>query len=192
MSISNIATLKQIVSTSFAILTSKRQMDSIDVPQAESDAVAKAIINHFQCQMMCEEPEQMDEFESHVNVNLDPTSWKKLTELLNVYFPSFSIAKNVEGGVTDVKTELVEAIKTQLKELHLQDLPLFEEKVKINTTCRFLKHNVLFAVQHIVVPKNSAIFMYIPSPFFLYLHPFIYMYLMYMYYALSTDLSASP
>ena len=128
----NITTLKQIISHSFDILTSKKMAGSVDVSQTEFYAIYEAIVHHFECQMMCEEPEQMDEFEGQVNINMDPTSWKKLKEILNVYFPVTA----QDDCTADIITELTEAIKTQLKEHHLQDIPLFNEKVLID--CLFL------------------------------------------------------
>ena len=105
----------------------------MDIPQVEFEAIAQAIFQHFQCQIMCQEPEETEEFEGHVNVDLEPTSWKKLNEIMAVYFPSYS--PEVKGEkTTEVKTELRDAIKTQLKEHHLQDLPLFEEKVQHSFT----------------------------------------------------------
>ena len=134
--ISNVVTLKQIISRSFDVLTSKRQTDSMDIPQAECDAVAQAAVQHFESQLMCEETEQMEEFQGHVSVNMDPTNWIKLNEIVNIYFPSSTITSG-DGhtdGIAGIKTELVEAIKTQLKEHHLQDLPMCEEKVLIHVT----------------------------------------------------------
>ena len=127
-SINNTTTLKGIISRSFDILTSKTKSDSMDIHLSERDAIAEALIDHFSSELMCEESEQLEEFEGRVNVDVDFTNWKKLTELIRVYFPGFSCTADMEKR-SSVRTELAEAIKTQLKERHLQNLPSFEQKV---------------------------------------------------------------
>ena len=122
------ATLKKIISHSFNILTSKSRPDSVDIPQSECEAVSQALVQHFQCQIMCREAEDGEEFEGRVNVDLNPTNWKKFNEIMAACFPGCSSDVERER-MAEVKNELKEAIKTQLKEHHLQDLPLFEEKV---------------------------------------------------------------
>ena len=131
-------TLKQIISCSYDLLTSKRLTDSVDIPQAECDALTQATLQHFHNQLMCQNEggggEEIDEVEGHVSVNMDPTNWNKLNEIIGVYFPGSAMivdGDGSDGGVASVKTELAEAIKTQLKEHHLQDLPMFQEKVCI-------------------------------------------------------------
>lgn len=75
----------------------------------------------------------MDEVEGQVSINLDPINWNKLNEIISAHFPDspviMSSADDSSEAVAGVKTELAEAIKTQLKEQHLQDLPMFQEKV---------------------------------------------------------------
>lgn len=75
----------------------------------------------------------MDEVEGQVSINLDPINWNKLNEIISACFPGSSVimssADDSSEAVAGVKTELAEAIKTQLKEQHLQDLPMFQEKV---------------------------------------------------------------
>ena len=130
-------TLKQIISRSFDLLTSKRLTDLVDIPQAECDAVAQATLHHFHSQLVCHEEggggEEMDEVEGQVSITLDPINWNKLNEIISAYFPGSPVitssADDSSEGVAGVKTELAEAIKTQLKEHHLQDLPTFQEKV---------------------------------------------------------------
>ena len=71
---------------------------------------------------------------------MDAMNWNKLNEIVSVCFPGSPVTVSIsaggggdagsEAGADDgVKTELAEAIKTQLKEHHLQDLPMFQEKV---------------------------------------------------------------
>lgn len=134
--ISNIVTLKQIIGRSFDLLTSKKLTDSVDIPQAECDALAQATLHHFHNQFVCpnegERGEEMDEVEGHVSINMDPMNWNKLNEIIGVHFPGSAMITDGDGSddsVAGVKTELAEAIKTQLKEHHLQDLPMFQEKV---------------------------------------------------------------
>ena len=131
-------TLKQIIGRSFDLLTSKRLTDSVDIPQAECNAVAQATLHHFHSQLMCHEEgggEEMDEVDGQISINVDPINWNKLNEIISAYFPSSPVttssADDSSEGVDGVKTELAEAIKTQLKEHHLQDLPMFQEKVYI-------------------------------------------------------------
>ena len=121
-------TLKRIISRSFDILASKTKLDSMDIHQSESSVIAEALMEHFSSEMMCEESEQLEEFEGRVNINMDLTNWKKLNELICIYFSGFSCTTDGEKR-SGVKTELAEAIKTQLKEHHLQNLPSFEQKV---------------------------------------------------------------
>lgn len=121
--------LKQIISHSFDILTSKTKSGSMDnIYQSESDAIAQALVDYFSSEMMCEESDQFEEFKGHVNVDMDLTNWKKLNELIHVYFPGLSCTTDGERRCS-VKTELAEAIRTQLKEHHFQNLPSFEQKV---------------------------------------------------------------
>ena len=127
-SICNVTTLRRIISHSFDILTSKTKSGSMDVHLSESDAIAEALIDHFSSELMCEESEQLEEFEGRVNIDTDLTNWKKLNELIRIYFPGFSCTTDEEKR-SSVKPELAEAIKTQLKEHHLQNLPSFEQKV---------------------------------------------------------------
>lgn len=127
-SISNVTTLKRIINRSFDILTSKTKSDSMDMNSSESDAIAESLIDHFSSELMCEESDHLEGFEGHVNVDMDLTNWKKLNELIRVYFPGFSCTTDGEKR-SSVKTELAEAIKTQLKEHHLQNLHSFEQKV---------------------------------------------------------------
>ena len=124
-------TLKQIVARSFDILTSTTVSGSTDLSEFESNAVAQALVEHFSSQLMCMESEQLEEFDGHVSVDLDSTSWNKLNEILSICFPGFSGMGDMDGrsGVTN---ELAEAIKTQLKEHHFQDLPSFEQKVHVH------------------------------------------------------------
>ena len=110
----------------------------MDIPQAECNALAQATLRHFHNQLMCQDEgergEEMDEVEGHVSVNMDLMNWNKLNEIIGVYFPGSAMNTDGDGSddsVADVKTELAEAIKTQLKEHHLQDLPMFQEKVYI-------------------------------------------------------------
>ncbi len=123
-------TLKQIIDRSFDLLTSKRLTDSVDIPQAECDSVAEATLQHFHSQFVSHEEqggggEEMEEVEAHISVNMDPTNWNKLNEIISACFPGSPVVVSGAG----VKAELAEAIKTQLKEHHLQDLPMFQEKV---------------------------------------------------------------
>ena len=116
----------------------------MDIPQAECDAIAQATLHHFHTQLVCHDElggeggEESEEVEGQVGINLDPTNWQKLNEIINVYFPGSPVIKsNGDAGsedVENVKTELAEAIKTQLKEHHLQDLPTFQEKVRCNSS----------------------------------------------------------
>lgn len=137
-------TLKRIIGRSFDLLTSRRLTDSVDIPQAESDAIAQAILQHFHSQLTTpheEEGEETEEIEGQVSVNMDAMNWNKLNEIVSMCFPGSPVTvgsrnggggdAGSEAGADDggVKTELVEAIKTQLKEHHLQDLPMFQEKV---------------------------------------------------------------
>ena len=123
--------MRQIIGRSFDILTSKKLTDSVDIPQAECDALAQATLQHFHNQLMCEESEEdVDEVEGHVSVELGSINWNKLNEIVSTYFPSSSAIKSGgDDGMAGVKKELVEAIKTQLKEHHFQELPTFQEKV---------------------------------------------------------------
>lgn len=136
---SSTASLKRIISHSFNILTSKGPSDSADILQRESSAVAQAVVYHFSCQLMCEEAEEFEEFEGHISVDLDPVNWKKLKEIVSVYFPESDITID-KGKLPDSSTELTEAIKTQLKEHHLQPLPPFEEKVYFIAANSFIPH----------------------------------------------------
>jgi hypothetical protein len=128
-----VVTLKQIIGRSFDLLTSKRPTDSVDIPQAECDSVAEAALQHFRSQLVSHDEqggggEEMEEVEGHVSVNFDPTNWNKLNEIISAYFPGSPVIMSGD----EVKAELAEAIKTQLKEHHLQDLPMFQEKVYQN------------------------------------------------------------
>ena len=135
-------TLKRIIGRSFDLLTSRRLTDSVDIPQAESDAIAQAILQYFHSQLTTpheEEGEETEEIEGQVSVNMDAMNWNKLNEIVSMCFPGSPVtvsSRNGAGGTGSeagddggVKTELAEAIKTQLKEHHLQDLPMFQEKV---------------------------------------------------------------
>ena len=88
---------------------------------------------------MCEEAEEFEEFEGHISVDLDPVNWKRLKEIVRVYFPESDITID-KGKLPDSSTELTEAIKTQLKEHHLQPLPPFEEKVYFIAANSFVPH----------------------------------------------------
>ena len=132
--ISNVVTLKQIISRSFDLLTSKRLTDSVDIPQSECDAVATATLHHFHSQLVSHDKQEgggeMEEVEDHISINMDPINWNKLNEIISVCFSGSPVTVSGDDGGSDgVKAELAEAIKTQLKEHHLQDLPLFQEKV---------------------------------------------------------------
>ena len=62
--------------------------------------------------------EEIDEVEGHVSVNMDPTNWNKLNEIIGVYFPGSAMivdGDGSDGGVASVKTELAEAIKNTIK-----------------------------------------------------------------------------
>lgn len=90
----------------------------------------------------------MEEVEGHISVNMDPINWNKLNEIISVCFPGSSVtASGDDGGGDGVKAELAEAIKTQLKEHHLQDLPLFQEKVYQNITFVSWQNSLIFHVQ---------------------------------------------
>ena len=90
----------------------------------------------------------MEEVEGHISVNMDPINWNKLNEIIDVCFPGSRVTvSGDDGGGDGVKAELAEAIKTQLKEHHLQDLPLFQEKVFQNITFVSQQNSLVFHVQ---------------------------------------------
>ena len=96
----------------------------------ESKCIVKSILYFFATQLptgiYSDEDEDMDEGK----IRVDTTSWNKLKELLGSFFPSCDIDYSYsEDDTSPVPNELLEAIKTQLQERHLQCLPSLMEKV---------------------------------------------------------------
>lgn len=97
----------------------------------ESKCIVKSILHFFATQLTTglhnsDEDEDMDEGHSRV----DTTSWNMLKELLGGFFPSYDIDYSYSKDDTSpVPSVLLEAIKTQLQERHLQFLPSLMEKV---------------------------------------------------------------
>ena len=117
--------------------------------EMQCQAIALSLLHYFHSQVMSEEPEDQDggDFEGQNCINLDLANWKKITDLVRSYFPSFDDDTWVTP-ISDVDTELLEAIQSQLNEDHFQRLPLFLGKVNllyiIQYTLRFVHKLVQF------------------------------------------------
>ena len=78
-----------------------------------------------------EEEEEEEELCGGTRPHVNPIGWNKLRELLENFFPSCDLGCG--PYMEDLPTELVEAIRTQLKERHLQCLPSLMEKVSASS-----------------------------------------------------------
>ncbi len=130
------STLRQIIAYGGAQLLSKGGAFARDSIDAESEIIGAAILNHFSTQMATrnntsEEGEEDEGMLSEGGTYLAFVNWNKLKELVQSFFPSCNLSAAKSN--TRVPKELLEAIKTQLKERHLQCLPSLLEKV---CTCR--------------------------------------------------------
>jgi len=106
--------------------------DSEEPPLQESEALVQAIIDIVGSQLARptsgddeEDDDDLDEDEQQYiqgNTYLDVVGWDKLMNALEAHFPSAHLH-------TTFPEELLSAIKTQLKDRHLQCLPGLLEKV---------------------------------------------------------------
>lgn len=113
----------------------------------ESKCIVKSILHFFATQLTTglhsDEDEDMDEG----NMSVDTTSWNKLKELLGSFFPSCDIDYSYpDDDTSPVPNELLEAIKTQLQERHLQCLASLMEKVGDHWPPSLILHSCVFVL----------------------------------------------
>ena len=122
------STLKRIISHAATCLMDGKSASSKAHPD-EREAIVNSILHFFRPQLTAIAVSNEEEEEDEVIKDrsyVDLVGWTKLRELLEGYFPSCDPAP---ASNSSFPVELENAIKTKLKERHLQCLPRLMEKV---------------------------------------------------------------
>lgn len=125
-SITNLPALKLIINHASTVLHNPTN------PQgSEKDILANSIKQFLSPQMTHpRELEQREEIGHTVNSSYKLAAWNKLNNLLDLHFPG-SISHGEEDECE--LSELTNAVKSQLKDQHLQTLPSLISKVPMHT-----------------------------------------------------------
>ena len=104
------------------------QACSSETPLSETEILVHSIRRFLLPQTTHpQEVQQREETGEAVSETCDLGAWTKMNQLLELHFPT--VAALGEGGVTESKSELTDAVQAQLKEQHLQTLPSLISKV---------------------------------------------------------------